>query len=425
MNYCALCCIAKDEDRFLKEWLTYHSLIGFEHFFIYDNLSAVPIAELLSGWASPAQLTVLRNPEELHQGVVYTHCLQHYGRDFKWIAFLDVDEFIRLSPVGGELSDIRIFLAGFEPYAGLGLNWRMFSSSGHEASPQGPVIGSYTRSFGDDAHIKSIVQPDKVCGCAGPHAFHPNPGEHAVNADRFPIPPGFPFSIPATDKAAVNHYFYKSRECFAHKISKGNPCNIERRMHDFEQHLFMPDERDDSLAALAPRVAALLGNTAKGLHVADTPKPLPGEAAPTDGTAHLFAARGFLAAGKLRQTLLHLCYAVLYNERGGNPDPVFSLDVWTLRAEAALLCNNLPLAEHCLHQAFAFEAGHKTFGLLADLLLRQNKHKEAKAVMDILHTYAAREQHGETAVGAELLPEGRAQLDAAKSWWRLAEKRKR
>ena len=30
MKYAALCCIAKDEDLFLKEWLTYHSLIGFE-----------------------------------------------------------------------------------------------------------------------------------------------------------------------------------------------------------------------------------------------------------------------------------------------------------------------------------------------------------------------------------------------------------
>ena len=426
MQYCALCCIAKDEDRFLKEWLTYHALIGFEHFFIYDNLSAVPIAELLDSWASPLQVTVLRNPRELHQDVVYTHCLQHYGDGFKWIAFLDVDEFIRLSPASGELADIRIFLSEFEPYAGVGLNWRMFSSSGHDDTPQGLVIGNYTWTLGDDAHIKSIVQPAKVHGCAGPHAFHPNPGEHVVNAARFPIPPAFPFTAPVTNKAAINHYFYKSRQCFAHKISKGNPCNIARRMQDFECHLSIPSKRDDSLTVYASRVSALLNNPANRLHTTDTPKAPMGEPAdpvPWDGAAHLFAARRFLQDGKMRQALLHLCHAVLHNEQDGNQDPIFSLDVWTLRAEAAYRNGDAMLAEHCLRQAFTYGAGHKAFALFAEYLLEQGKHKEAKAVMGILDTYkrcgAADDGTEKT---ASLLPEGRAKLDAEKSWWRLAEK---
>ena len=422
MQYCALCCIAKDEDRFLKEWLTYHALIGFEHFFIYDNLSAVPITKLLDGWASPLQVTVIRNPRELHQSIVYTHCLQHYGSSFKWIAFLDVDEFIRLSPTSGELADIRIFLAEFEPYAGVGLNWRMFSSSGHDDTPQGPVIGNYTRTFGDDAHIKSIVQPAKVCGCAGPHAFHPNPGEHTVNANRFPIPPAFPFTVPATNKAAINHYFYKSRQCFAHKIAKGNPCNIERRMQDFEHHLSIPSERDDSLIAYAPRVSALLNNPSKPFHTADAPKAPAGEPAEPvswDGAAHLFAARRFLLDGKMRQALLHLCHAVLHNEQGGEPDPIFNLDVWTLRADAACRSGDAKLTEHCLYQAFTCGAGHKTFALFAEYLLGQGKRKEAKAVMDILSTY--KNCSDGTANVELLLPEGRARLDADKSWWRLAD----
>lgn len=388
MKYCALCCIAKDEDLFLQEWLTYHALIGFEHFFIYDNLSAVPVAELLDGWATPSQVTVIRNPEESSQRAVYTHCLQHYGGRFKWIAFLDADEFVRLNPVGGELADIRIFLAEFEPYAGVGLNWRMFSSSGHDATPRGPVIGSYTRSFGDDAHIKSIVQPARVRGCAGPHAFYPKPGEHVVNAARYPIPPGFPFTLPATGRAAINHYFYKSRQCFAHKIAKGNPCNIKRRMDDFERHLSVPDERDDGLAAYAPRVSALLDNSAKGLHAADLPATPAGKSRPHDGPTHLCAARTFLAAGKVRQALLHLCHAGLYNDRSGGSDPAFSLEIWTLRAEAACRSGDFALAEHCLRQAFTFEAGHKAFGLLAELLLQQGRPREAKTVLAMLRACA-------------------------------------
>ena len=123
----------------------------------------------------------------------------------------------------------------------------------------------------------------------------------------------------------------------------------------------------------------------------------------------------------MRQAMLHLCYAVLYNEQGGEPDPVFSLDVWTLRAEAACRIGDLELAEHCLRQALVLGAGHKTFGLLADLLLQHGRRKEAKAVMDILRTYTSCDHAGGEAEKAELLlPEGRASLDADKSWWRLA-----
>ena len=45
MRYLALCCIVKDENMFLKEWLAYHALLGVEHFYIYDNMSAVPVRE--------------------------------------------------------------------------------------------------------------------------------------------------------------------------------------------------------------------------------------------------------------------------------------------------------------------------------------------------------------------------------------------
>lgn len=62
MKYCALCCIAKDEDLFLKEWIAYHALIGVEHFYIYDNVSSIPIADLLGDWNRSSGITIIRNP---------------------------------------------------------------------------------------------------------------------------------------------------------------------------------------------------------------------------------------------------------------------------------------------------------------------------------------------------------------------------
>jgi len=40
MEKVAICAIVKDERRYLAEWIAYHSVIGFDHFFLYDNGSS-------------------------------------------------------------------------------------------------------------------------------------------------------------------------------------------------------------------------------------------------------------------------------------------------------------------------------------------------------------------------------------------------
>ncbi len=418
MKYAALCCIAKDEDLFLKEWLVYHSLIGFEHFFVYDNNSARPIADLLDGFAGPDRVTILRSGVERSQPIAYGHCLANFGHEFKWIAFLDLDEFIRISPDNSSSGDVRELLAGYEPYAGLGLNWRMFSSSGHDARPGGLVIENYTSHYEDDLHIKSIIQPDKTAGCAGPHSFYPHPGHHAVNADHFPIPPGFPATLPAMREACVNHYYFKSRECFASKIAKGNPCNILRRMEQFDEHLALPAKSDTTLLAYAnpvrealaadrlplPQAPALAVSNAPGRDhdasapeaaggIADVAGGIPvvaGDTSPApDAGDFLAAAREHFKKGRLPQAQLCLCYAVLHNEADAEKtsDPLISLEIWTLRASIARKRGRYDHAEFFLRQAFACGASVEAHSELAGVMLNTGRAEESRQLISLIRGF--------------------------------------
>lgn len=387
MKYAALCCIAKDEDLFLKEWLAYHSLIGFEHFIIYDNNSATPIAELLDGFAGPEHLTILRNTNEQSQFVAYAHCLERFGPLFRWIAFLDLDEFIRISPAHIPQVDVRDLLAEYEAYAGLGLNWRTFSSSGQENTPDGLVTEAYTDWFEDNLHIKSIVQPALVNGCAGPHSFYPLPGHHAVNADHFPIPRGFPATLPATAKACVNHYYFKSRECFERKIAKGNPCNILRKMEEFDQHLTMPVKKDASLLPFGPRLRQALAENRLPL---PTPAPSPEpEAATSPATFFLAEARRELKAGSHAQAALCLCYAALHNDYEDAPDPLVSLEIWTLRAASARIQEHFTRAEYYVRQAFTFDASLQACTELANILLNTGRAAQSKQAVELIRGFPA------------------------------------
>lgn len=390
MKYAALCCIAKDEDAFLKEWLAYHSLIGFEHFIIYDNLSSRPIADLLRDFAAPDRLTILRGERELAQREAYDHCLAGFGGRFKWIAFLDLDEFIRISAAPGLFGDAREFLAAYEPYAGLGLNWRMFSSSGHEKRPDGPVIENYTRWYGDNLHIKSIIQPDKTAACAGPHSFVPRPGRYAVSADHFPIPPGFPACPPVVEEACVNHYFFKSRECFQAKIDRGNPCNIERRMEEFDRHLDQPAKEDASLAAFAAPVRQALALDRLPLPEAPSFPFAGGADRIPEAVDYLAGAREHIKKDNLRQANLCLSHAAMGNDArrdAGGFDPLLALEIWTLRAVAARKGGRHDLAERYLRQAFIHGPSVQACTELANVMLNTGRVEESKRLVELVRSF--------------------------------------
>lgn len=262
--YLAACCILKDEDPFIMEWLTYHSLIGVEHFFIYDNESKNPLAKnpLMEKFDAQGKITLLDSPGQAMQLPSYTHCLQNFGPLAKWIAFLDLDEFI--CPAEG--SDIRPMLAAYEDYAALGLNWKCFSSGGHISSPKGLVIKNYRERFLEETihnlHIKSIVQPDKVNEAHTPHSFYPNDGEMAVNVNFRPIARGMAMIPICWEKATVHHYILKSQQDAQRRIERGRADIKSDRptldSNDFYNLVRQPVEMDDSIVRFAPEVEAWL-----------------------------------------------------------------------------------------------------------------------------------------------------------------------
>lgn len=91
-----------------------------------------------------------------NQWRAYNDCLMRHRYRHKFIAFIDVDEFIVLQqqhtePAGRSGSDgggaarqdINQFMRQYEQYGGLAINWLMFGSSGHKEQPAGGVLLNY------------------------------------------------------------------------------------------------------------------------------------------------------------------------------------------------------------------------------------------------------------------------------------------
>lgn len=259
MRYLTLCCIAKDENARIVEWAAFHALRGVERIVVYDNGSRLPLADALAPLTDRIDIEVHDLPGPARQLEAYAHCLEVHGPATKWLAFIDVDEFL----LPRREDDLRQVLTDFEEFAGLGVNWVMFGSGGHETPPPGLLIEAFTRrapyEFPTNHHIKSIVRPAYVQGPLSPHHFAYAPGRHCVSERGFPLPG--PYGPHHNARLQLNHYFFRSRQEFAEKIERGRgdmtTDRFRHSMRDFEQQLGYCTVEDTEMARFAPAVRAV------------------------------------------------------------------------------------------------------------------------------------------------------------------------
>lgn len=145
MDQCTLAAvaIAKDEGPFILEWIAFHRLAGVERFYVFDNGSEDDTkAKLL---ASGRDVVVTDWPIRPGQRYAYEYAIHELRSTAKWFAFLDIDGFL-FSEDGQKIANV---LESFQNVEGVGINWRVFGSSGHESAPEGLCIECYTRRAPD------------------------------------------------------------------------------------------------------------------------------------------------------------------------------------------------------------------------------------------------------------------------------------
>lgn len=218
----ALVCIAKNEDSYIGEWAKYHKKLGFDDIFVYQNNWRVPVID-----TETVNIDSDGNPRQLES---YNDFIANYWMHYQWAAFLDVDEFIVLK----KHNNIQEFVADYDEYSGVGINWYLFGDNGQTEKQTGLLNRFTKRQSSVNQHVKCMykMRPDLVM--VNPH--HGNVGwvDTNKNAHQGPFNPGGP-----TDVAQINHYFCKTFVEFQEKVSKGlADSNRMRDIQDFYSHNF-------------------------------------------------------------------------------------------------------------------------------------------------------------------------------------------
>lgn len=154
---------ARCETQYITEWLLYHQSIGFDHVFLYcnDDDPADLYGNVLPFCRGDAPFVTFHHfPYRGQQFYMMMHGLRHYQGETKWIAFLDIDEFLVLPNV----DNIKRFLSVCPPHwDAIHINRMRFGNNFHEVGPNSSVLRSYTRHEDRLHHsTKTIVRSARV-----------------------------------------------------------------------------------------------------------------------------------------------------------------------------------------------------------------------------------------------------------------------
>jgi hypothetical protein len=286
LAYLSICAIFKDEAPYLPEWIEFHRLVGVERFFLYDNLSVDGGREVLEPWIRAGVVSISDCSIPLGQGGqawAYADGLERARGRTRWLAFIDLDEFL-FSPGPTPLPDV---LRDYEEHPGVVVNWQVYGSSGYTAKPDGLVIESFVKrarmQWVRNRRIKSIVDPTRAVRPIGPHFFEYADGALAVTEDhepvtvisvdpwtrrmrrgisRLPLIETDPYAIRQSSvkqvsvgRLRLNHYAVRSRHEFEQKTARHGSSRLAPRYFAYHDR---NEVHDPTLLSSASEVRARL-----------------------------------------------------------------------------------------------------------------------------------------------------------------------
>ncbi len=224
--YLSVCAIAKNEGPYFKEWIEWHLKHGVDKFYIYDNESADDTKSILMPYIKSGIVDYRYWPGHRRQLAAYDDCLENNRFASRWIAFIDLDEFI----VPIKDASIPKFLRIFEAFAAVEINWLIFGSSGRKTKTPGTVMERFRFHSRPDhhlnRHVKSIVNPRQVFTMTGCHEAAKMSGCIADSHLR-PVKRNFRDREPQQDIIRINHYAVRSYAEFIEKQARGRASGTQ------------------------------------------------------------------------------------------------------------------------------------------------------------------------------------------------------
>lgn len=235
---------SKNEGPYLLEWIEYYKLLGANKIYFYDNGSDDNTRQLLNQYIENEYVEYTYVEGRGKQLYAYNDALQKHKLECRWMAFIDMDEYILptepYKPISQVISEIVDQAGGGA--AGVAINWATFGTSGHIKSPEGLITSNYTRRAYDkhwmNKHIKTICNPRFVSYYISAHYPIYRLGAYSVEEATGRKQICWSSTAIEYKNIRINHYRTKSAEDYLRKCNRGlgdrNGFNDYDRLKDID-----------------------------------------------------------------------------------------------------------------------------------------------------------------------------------------------
>ncbi|MBR5209205.1 MAG: glycosyltransferase family 92 protein [Paludibacteraceae bacterium] len=255
----SICAIFKNESEFLKEWIDFHSMLGVDHFYLYNNSSSDSFLDVLTPFIESGVVTLIDWPYSQAQIKAYNDFYIKYREETQWVLFLDIDEFVCPKIE----NNIQSWVRQYDSQPVILVYWKMFGTSAlleHDYSKF--VIEQYTVSWPSLYKIgKCFVNTDYDISVFDASVHHCTNVELRIGIFRFRLPAIDQFGnfyefvnteIPSLVDAdefdiQINHYWSKAWSVYDKKRKSSDvyfETNPKANMNYFFRHEYMNTSSD-------------------------------------------------------------------------------------------------------------------------------------------------------------------------------------
>ena len=230
-----ICAIGKNENLYIKEFVNYYEKLGYKHIYLYDNndingerFEDVIQKEIEKGFVSIINYRGYRGKEQNPQFDAYENCYEKNNKNYTWISFFDIDEYLELVPSNMKAKNF-FNKEKFKLCEVIKLNWPLYKTKEslyYENAPLHkrmviPLIG-----IKENEHIKLTVRgnltPNYWSHTINPHTSINN--FNTCSSSGIIINSSSPFNSPVEYQYAyLKHYHFRSFEELCLKIKRGRP----------------------------------------------------------------------------------------------------------------------------------------------------------------------------------------------------------
>lgn len=236
----ALCCIVKNENTYIKEYIDYYKKLGVDNIIIYDNndINGENLYDVINDDINSGFI-IMNNVKgkTTYQLPAYNDCIKKYGYSYDWIMFFDVDEYLCLV----YNKNIKDYLSTFpEECDRIAINWMTMDDNDMIDNNGKPLIERLTRpidkygyleytNIQENKHVKTILRCKNLENkrFVNPHFI--SGSVCSMNNKGEKCAANTPFLDINWHNAYIKHFRFKTiTEYLYNKILKGAPdCNYD------------------------------------------------------------------------------------------------------------------------------------------------------------------------------------------------------